>query len=247
MKMLSPFGVLLNNHIDGNELRSSVLENGLVIIRGHDIRTQNDFLMYAKTLGECLEWEFGAINELKVDKEKKNYLYTHQNVPFHWDGAFKMSPSFLLFHCLQAPRQDAGGETLFTHTGQLYNALNHADKDGFQSIKLNYQTDTVVHYGGNITTTMVSKHPHTKKTILRYAEPVDTEYNPVSLSISGLKEEGETSFIEKMKGLIYDNRFCYQHQWRKNDLVIVDNHALIHARHAFKQDTQRHIRRIQII
>lgn len=37
------------------------------------------------------------------------------------------------------------------------------------------------------------------------------------------------------------------HIWQNNDLLIADNYVLIHGRHAFKQFSPRHLRRIQIL
>jgi len=37
------------------------------------------------------------------------------------------------------------------------------------------------------------------------------------------------------------------HHWRTGDIVIADNHALLHGRRAFKQDAKRHLRRVNIL
>jgi L-tyrosine isonitrile desaturase/decarboxylase len=50
-----------------------------------------------------------------------------------------------------------------------------------------------------------------------------------------------------MERRIYNPRYCYEHAWEQGDILIADNHALIHGRHALTRDCPRHLRRIQLI
>lgn len=246
LKKLTPLGIEITSD-ECEEIKNHVIEHGVVVIRHHNIKTRQDFIDFGNQFGEILEWDFGPVNELKVDQNAKNYLYSNEAVPFHWDGAFKLAPSLLLFHCLKAPDVASGGETLFTDTTKLYQALSAEEKALWQRVKLTYQTEKVVHYGGEVTTSLVASHPQTNEPILRFAEPVQTDKNPVSMQIDGLSDEEQQHFLSLIVNKIYDPQYCLAHQWQDNDILIADNHRLIHARKAFSAGGARHIRRIQLI
>jgi L-tyrosine isonitrile desaturase/decarboxylase len=247
MKYLNPFGVLINRLPTLSELYSLTLTHGIVILRYHDIYTKKQFLEFAQSIGKILEWEFGEINELKIDKDAKNYLYSNEKVPFHWDGAFKLVPTLLLFHCIKAPEKKSGGETLFTNTTRIINELSEKKYNEYQKIQLSYETDKLAHYGGKISGALISKHLKNDKEVLRYAEPVQTRLNPVSLAVKDMTKSEQCNFEHEMSSLIYDKRYCYQHVWKDNDIVLADNHALIHARNQINHASPRHLRRIQIL
>jgi alpha-ketoglutarate-dependent taurine dioxygenase len=44
-----------------------------------------------------------------------------------------------------------------------------------------------------------------------------------------------------------DESVCYRHQWLEGDVVIADNHVLLHGRRAFDKNAARRIRRINIL
>ncbi len=219
----------------------------LLEIENHSICNATELVSFARTLGDLLAWEFGLVNELHYDPQARNYLYSDESVPFHWDGAFAQSPHLLIFHCVKAPPKGSGGETLFTDCQSLLNSLTKQQYQHLSSLTLIYETEKKAHYGGTATTPCIMKHPVTQKPTLRYAEPVVTEKNPVALSIPKLTKEEQYDFEELMKEKLYDPAFCYSHEWQDNQLIIADNHALLHGRNAFTQPYSRHIRRVQVL
>jgi len=233
-----------------HNLTDLVYKHGLVKINNHNIITKNDFINFAESIGEILEWEFGLVNELIVDANAKNYLYSNEHVPFHWDGAFYKEPGILLFHCIKAPDLNSGGETLFTDTTAIYNKYNTFKQNvvkSWENISIKYKTDKITHYGGEFVKKLINKHPVNNNYILRYAEEVTSEKNPVSCEISGIDKIYINKFIEELKAVIYNDHYCYTHIWENNDILLVDNHRMIHGRNAIKINSPRHIRRIQII
>lgn len=256
METLKPFGIKVSaqetvtfpDAIDADLLTTLIKEHHLVLLRNFAPLEKADLVSYANTIGPLLEWEFGNVMEMRVQEEPKNYLFTHGPVPFHWDGAFHQVPRFLLFHCIEAPLEDCGGETLFTNTQSIWKTANPDEQTEWQQLQLTYKTEKLAHYGGCITQPLVQTHPETHKTILRFAEPVPANMlNPVSVNIENYDETQTVQLLEKMTKRIYDKNHCYTHTWQENDFLIADNHALIHGRNAFKQFSPRHLRRIQVI
>ncbi|HKR22225.1 MAG TPA: TauD/TfdA family dioxygenase, partial [Pyrinomonadaceae bacterium] len=175
VQQLSPFGLLVRSDSPGTDLEvvpTSLLqhwidEHRFVVLKGFAPPVLPEF---CTRLGELLEWEFGAVNNLRVDPETKNYLYTNRAVPFHWDGAFVgRVPHYIFFNCDVAPDPNAGGETLFCDTVQL---LDHASDllPVWEQVVITYTTEKIVHYGGTFSSPLIALHPTLGLRVLRYAE-----------------------------------------------------------------------------
>lgn len=219
----------------------------VVVVRGVDPPTDGEMLAFCSRLGDILEWEFGAINELKTRPDAQNYLYTEREVPFHWDGAFAgRVPRIIFFHCRAAPDEDAGGETVFCDTTRVIDGASEQEIRRWEGIEITYTTEKVVHYGGSFTAPMLQRHPVSGERILRYAEPVE-DLNPVHLDISGIEEGERPGFLAKMSERLRDPSVCYAHAWRRDDIVLADNHALLHGRRPFNRATSRHLRRVNVL
>jgi len=91
------------------ELKQSIADHRLVLLRGLEPPTADDMLMFCGKLGGLHRWEFGAINDLIPTSDPPDYLYSHEGVPFHWDGAFvETPPRYIFFHCQTAPPPGCG-------------------------------------------------------------------------------------------------------------------------------------------
>ena len=228
-------------------LQSWIAKDRYVVLRGFAPLSTDDMMRLACRLGEPLEWEFGAINELVAKPDAKNYIYTTGAVPFHWDGAFVGKiPHYILFSCEVAPPEGGGGETIFCDGARVLADASPERRALWKAISVTYSTDRVVHYGGSFTSPMVVPHPASGEETLRFAEPVH-DLNPVSLKISTLTPQQADSLIREMAELLRKPEYCAAHAWRVGDVLIADNHALLHGRKAFLHAGLRHIRRINIL
>jgi L-tyrosine isonitrile desaturase/decarboxylase len=253
-EQLDPFGVVVHSDSDQNVsavpisyLKDQIENHRVVILRGFAPLAGDSFPEFCKELGTILEWDFGAVNDLRVKDDTQNYLYTNHDVPFHWDGAFvSRAPHYIIFHCDIAPASRGGGETLFCDTTRLLANAPAEIKELWKRIVITYTTEKIVHYGGTFTSPILVQHPLNGRPVLRYAEPV-VDLNPVQLLIQGLTDMDQREFIEDLRQRLNDERCCYSHSWRAGDLVIADNYTLLHGRRAFAQGAQRHIRRVNVI
>lgn len=203
--------------------------------------TESELVAFAKSQGDLLEWDFGAVMTMKLDPEAKNYLFSEEAVPFHWDGAFYREPSSLLFYCLESEGQ--GGETLFSNTELIWESLSVEEKALAMKVTLTYETEKKAHYGGKITVPLVQVHPKTGRTILRLAEEVTSEKNPVKLTVHGASRE----FFDSLVAKLYDPQFLITHEWKKGDLLLVDNFTYLHGRNPLLDNKKRTFKRIQIL
>lgn len=252
LRALSPFGVEVRvprgtswDSLDPNEIHAWVAEHRVVVLRGLAPLDKPSLPLAARRLGPLQTWSFGSVNELKPDPETKNYLYTTSAVPLHFDGAFAgRAPRYLFFHCLSAPR-GSGGETVFVDTTRVWAKAGVATRDTWRALTFSYETKRLVHYGGSFTARVVDQHPYTNATVLRFAEPVD-DLNPVHVHAEGLSPLESAAMITELREALYAPDVLLSHRWEAGDVVIADNHALLHGRRAFSGAETRHIRRVNV-
>ena len=251
----NPFGLLVMAKHQAAELRTVPVDalkqwiaaDRLVTLRNFAPLVGSELPKFCSRLGKILEWDFGAVNDLRVKPGTRNYLYTNREVPFHWDGAFVGTvPHYIFFHCDVAPQRGHGGETLFCDTSLLLATAPGKRRALWEGTTITYTTEKIVHYGGRFTSPMISSHPVTGETTLRFAEPV-TDLNPVQLDIEGIPSAAQAEFLEDMHERLHDAAACYAHEWQSGDTVIADNHMLLHGRKAFLGDSERSIRRVNIL
>jgi len=252
---LQPFGIVVAADPFGQSLhematamlKGLVAQHRVLTLRGFAPLTETTMLNFCKTLGAIMEWEFGSVNDLKVKENASNYLYTNREVPFHWDGAFAGKvPHYIFFFCEAAPESNSGGETTFCDTIKLLRGLPADKFYHWQNVSVTYKTQKIVHYGGEFSSPLIATHPVSGEKVLRFAEPVK-DLNPVTVEVQGLGPEAQVQFLKEMNQLLNSPLYCYAHTWQQGDIVIADNHALLHGRRAFVNASKRHLRRVNIL
>jgi alpha-ketoglutarate-dependent taurine dioxygenase len=255
---LRPFGTVLRANEPGTDLRAVpvtaldrlVVAAKVVVLRGFRLLDKADLVDYCQDWGEILTWDFGAVLDLVIHEDPRNYLFGRGDVPFHWDGAFAgRTPRFFLFQCVRAPAAGGGGETVFSDTTEVISQAGDELLRRWEQVEITYRTDKVEHYGGQTTAPLLSTHPTTGAPVLRYAEPLDpSRYrNPLFLTLSGVAAEDAEPLMADLSDRLRRPDVCYHHQWCDGDIVVVDNNALLHGRNAFHGDASRHLQRIQVI
>lgn len=255
IEQVVPFGAIIRNNgadrsieqFSPKQIHQWVSQYKLIVFKGYDTLPRQALALFGQRLGKPLQWAFGAINDLKVKVNAENYIFTDHEVPMHWDGAFVGTiPHIILFQCIVAPKKEDMGGTTFADTQKI---LEHAPAhklEEWRKISVTYTTKKIVHYGGQITQRFVAKHEVEDKQVIRYAEPVD-DLNPVALDIKGLEGKSPEAFIGEVKELLYHPDNLYTHRWEAGDIVLADNHTLLHGREAFKNPNERYIQRINIL
>lgn len=224
-----------------SDLRASLSQSGIIKLRLKDEPSDNELLALACGFSQnkkepLLEWDFGAIMKMQYDSNAANYLFSDEAVPFHWDGAFYREPRYLMFYCDES--HGDGGATLFCNTSEM---ISDFDINDLRKVSLNFKTEKLAHYGGEIEVKLAQKHPSSLAEILRFAERVESRKNPVSLQMINADE----SLYEKLVNSAYKHSIV--HHWQRGDLIIVDNFLFIHGRKALGQNLKRRFRRIQIM
>jgi len=255
-RAMQPYGVELHGDGDGDPfavdpdwLAATATARRLVLLRGFRRLETGAFVELAQRLGPLLAWNFGHVLELRIHAEPKNYLFTKGNVPYHWDGAFAATvPRFQIFQCLRS--EGSGGETTFCDTVALLAQASADELRRWRGLQITYQTEQHAHYGGTVTAPLVSAHPITGEPTLRFAEPLNegsVPLNPLELRIADHSASAQHEFLQSFIPRLYEPPFYYEHAWRSGDLLITDNHALLHGRTTLGANVDRHLQRIHVI
>jgi alpha-ketoglutarate-dependent taurine dioxygenase/4-hydroxybenzoate polyprenyltransferase len=251
---LDPFGLRLTfdsgtrwDDLDPQEMRAWIDTHRVLVLRGLAPMEPPVLAAAARKLGPLQPWPFGAVHELKRAKNAENYLYTEHAVPLHWDGAFADAvPHWLVFRCVAAPPPDAGGETVFVDTIAVLDKASDAQRERWRSARVRYTTEKKAHYGGKFTAPVVAQHPALGVSVLRYAEPV-RDLNPVSVEPLDLDRLACEALMVELREALYDPSVLLALPWHDGDVVIADNHALLHGRRAFRADAARHLLRVNVL
>ena len=75
---------------------------------------------------------------------------------------------------------------------------------------------------------------------------VATGTRPRVPPIDGLDGDA-TGFLADLAARLRDPKVCFAHRWQAGDVVIADNHALLHARRAFRPEAPRRISRVNVL
>jgi alpha-ketoglutarate-dependent taurine dioxygenase len=235
--------------LPAGHLRERVLEHKLLVLRGFRALARDELLAFARGFepggSRLLEWPTGPIMDVAIDENAVNYLFSREPVPLHWDGFFNVEPSYLIWQCAKAPRR--GGATIFSDAAGAWDLADGERRRRWSATELTYTTERKAHYGGVASRSLVRPHPVTRRMTLRYAEPVATNLNPLSVTCAALPWPDLVALLHDLRSSLYDPRICHHHAWRDGDIVIADNHALLHGRTAVDVDGPRYLRRVQIL
>ncbi len=233
---------------DISTLRELTLQYKVVVLRGFSKLKKDELINLSERFGEVIEWIFGSVLDIQVHENPENQLFTTEQVPYHWDGVFASTvPQFQLFQCMKASPIGNGGETIFCDTTKVLDKMTEKQIQILKQISIEYRTNKLADYGGDIVHQLIVAHPETNEDTLRFVEPVETELNRVFLKVNGLGNQPQEEFLDDFVPQLYQVDVAYEHQWKQDDLLLADNHALIHGRNAFSQCIAHHLRRVHIL
>lgn len=251
---LRPFGLLATTNPGADiwavpmpVLLTWVMEHRVLILRGFDPLLGDALPEYCEMLGELCAGDIAQACEPHARVDIQRNGDTRRGFQFQWAGAFTgLIPHYLFYQCDEAPPPDAAGKMLFCDTIRLLERTAPEDLALWREIQVTYSGGEIDPSGGAVTAPLLRPHPRSGQSTLRFSEPL-SGLNPVRLRISGIVEESEAAFIDEMHERLHDPAVCLAHAWQSGDIVIADNHALLHAHSDFQQGAPRKIRRVNIL
>ena len=260
IESLEPFGVLVTPGRSGQEvhrldldvLRGLVETHHLLVLRGFDAFPHVDaFVAYGERWGDISMWPFGKVLELVEHPAPEDHIFDHRDVPLHWDGMYRPQvPELQMFWCVRAPEADQGGRTTFSNTRLALERLAPDLRSAWEGIEGVYER-RMAFYDSQTIAPLITRHPTRGYPVIRYAEPPqegDTGFiNHPAIALRGLDDDSAAEVHRVLQGVLHDPACLHAHAWRTGDVVVADNHTLLHGREAFVSGAPRHLRRLHIL
>lgn len=256
-----PFGVLIEpkdkdndkniKNLDISSLRDLFKSEHLLILRGFDaFKNSEDFSSYCERWGRVSLWPFGKVLELKEQDEPKDHIFDNSYIPMHWDGMYRPEvPEYQFFYCVKAPLEGQGGRTTFSNTALVLNNISKETKMEWEKVIGTYHRK-MEFYDSKTVSPLVTKHPHRDYQVIRYNEAHSIEkgdfINPPHITFKGIFNQNIEEFQSSVDQALYNPKNFYAHEWKSGDIVIADNHTLLHGRENFTSSSSRHLQRVQV-
>lgn len=240
-------------------IEEAFLEHRVLVFRNQEL-TPTDIVACSRRFGHTeihldsshlLEGypEIILIGNLMVDGVMRS-LFVNAREEWHFDYSYVAQPSIgALFYALEIPPQ--GGDTLFADSTAAFAALDKAGQDAVRGRTAVHSwehfhkqleamdptrpplSDAVKAKYPPVRQPLVHRHAVTGRESLWLCPHVITE-------VEGLSQEEGQALLARLVEHTIAPRFTYRHRWRRGDLVVWDNRAVLHSATTF--DYERHLR-----
>jgi alpha-ketoglutarate-dependent taurine dioxygenase len=249
---MMPFGALIDGggadirDVDTEQLRAAFHRDHLIVLRGfRTFGDANAFADWTERFGAISIWPFGKVLELVERNNPEDHIFDNNAVPLHWDGMYRPQvPEYQIFHCVSAPGVANRGRTTFSNTVLALEHASAAERAAWERVTGIYARK-MEFYDSKTVSPIITRHPTRGFPVIRYNEPPSSPVfvNPPKQSFEGAEEDFHTSLC---RALYHPSAF-YAHTWQTGDVVIADNHTLLHGREGFETRAPRHLRRVHVL
>ncbi|MEQ9485772.1 TauD/TfdA family dioxygenase [Coleofasciculus sp. F4-SAH-05] len=198
---------------------------------------------FAQSFGPLLETNYGRIFEIVVDPEESQNSVANSQIDLipHTDDAYQYAPpGIIFFHCLMA-NNDGSGQSIFVDGFQIAEVLRQENREAFDllcryevSFRKYYRDRIDMHFSSPVFCLDSSGHLQQVRISNLFPAPLD------------LSEEIIEPFYAaygKLMQLYTDPRYYLKQGLQPGDLVMFDNHRILHGRTAIAiQNQRRHLR-----
>jgi taurine dioxygenase len=230
-------------------LKEACLEYSFLLVRGQDI-TLDEQLRFGRIFGDVLEDGSSA--------RKGSFVTSVGELCLHFDhwliSNFPQPIHFTMLYGMKVV--PVGGETLFANARTAYQRLPESLKAQIKNMQAvhcyNYSYASSEKIALRIreadippdqpraTHPVVRVHPGTGEKTL-YVSPRNTQ------RILGLEPGESEALLQELWTYIENPDSGYAHKWHVGDLLLWDNHALLHGRRDFDSRYERRLRRMCIL
>lgn len=169
----------------------------------------------------------------RIEEGQRQTATPDGELAFHMDQSYLPAPSKATFlYGMTVP--SAGGSTLFSSMTRAYDAMPEELKQRVQGL-----TALHVDFGIECVHPLVIRHPETGRNVLYHGRSVTER-------VMELEKEESDKLLQELLVYLEDPDHVYTHNWRKADLVMWDNRAVLHARTDFDPAEARILRRVTV-
>lgn len=193
--------------------------------------------------------EIIKIGNLKVDGVMRS-LFVNGREEWHFDYSYVKVPSIgALFYAVEVPPE--GGDTLFADSTAAFDALDEELKDRLRPLvavhswaELHRGLEAMDPTRKPLSDEAKAKYPDVRQPLV-YSHP-DTGRESlwlcpeVIVGIEGMEDGEARALLAELQSKVIAPAYRYDHKWRKGDLVVWDNRAVLHTATLF--DYEKHLR-----
>lgn len=198
----------------------------------------------ALKIGPLQESNFGRVQDLIVDHSKRTIANDVTALKPHTDEPYRASPpGVLLFHCLETDTT-GGGSSTFLDGFEIAEVLRSEDPEGFAALASNRQSFRR-YFSGEVD--VVAEFPVIS--IDEFGNLIGVRINDrvaAPLSIPPKEVPAYYRGLRRLLDLAEDPERMIRHTLRPGDIVIFDNHRILHGRTALTLKGRRWLRWIQV-
>lgn len=214
---------------------------GLTVVR--NVRPQvGEIEVFSQVVGPLVETNFGRVFDIVFTPDQLSIANSTEALMPHTDEPYRYSPpGIMMFHCIDAST-DGGGVSTFVDGFGVAETLRDTEPKMFDlltRIKVPYRR----HYKGKVDVQaaapliVVDEQGHIEG--VRFNDRVMAPLNPTRGDVSAFYEA-----FRVLSELYYDERRWCRVHLRPGDLVVFDNHRVLHGRTAFSADLKRRFLRL---
>ena len=239
---------------DGSALRSALADHGILVARGLAL-SPRDQVALTRVFGEpdihpiesirlpgvpeIIEFKADFADRLSPDDPTADDVIGATG--WHSDLTYTPEPSRgALLYALEVPAR--GGETGFTDTGRVYQALPQDLKRRIAGLRVVHSFGDTMEGAGSfppVEHPLVHAHPTT-------GEPVLNVSPMFARCIAGWSEREGRALLDELTAFATQERFTYFHAWAPHDIVVWDNWRTMHIATGHPKRFRRHMLRTTV-
>jgi alpha-ketoglutarate-dependent taurine dioxygenase len=194
-----------------------------------------------------------GIYRISLDKDDQAQLdYVRGNDFWHMDGTIYNTPGkATLLKCEVAPSE--GGDTGFASLHAAYDALPEARKTELENLRVHHDFRAVGRKLYDAPTdeqiaAWDSIFPPTERPLIWHQKCGRTTMliGATCDDVIGMTDGESSALIEELNAFATQEEFVYRHAWKKGDVVIFNNPALLHRSYPYAKESGRLMHRTTI-
>jgi alpha-ketoglutarate-dependent taurine dioxygenase len=195
-----------------------------------------------------------GIYPVTLNPEKAKYLdYIHSNEHWHIDGTtYKVPPKATNLKCEQPP--SSGGDTEFANLIAAYQDLPDDKKAKIKNLRVIHCVEAANRkFFSNPSPEDLQRWrkdgpPTEQPLVWKLANGHSTlVIGATADSIIGMPTDEAKALLDELLAWATQPKYCYRHTWKKGDMVIWNNPALLHRAHRYTVESGRLMHRNTIM
>ena len=264
------FGLAIDLHdqldafqLDVNWMKMLMQKFGFVVLRRcNGAMDRERYAHFCEQFSSLVMWNTGPVFTIKPEANPDSTHTSREALPLHFDLSYPPEylaksglyedyvPQYFMLYCVKAPTDHAGGKTNLVNGRLLLESASVEEIERWKNTHISNSVPKTYYGGRTYTYPMIMSHPKTGESILRYLKPSGSRILKVTghCSVDGEVLDAATfeEFSDRMKKLMRDPRWYLEHTWNDGDIVLIENHHLLHGRTQIDEETERELWRVQV-